>query len=355
MNGKSAGWLWGAALALLGAAFASAVAEAQTEESAPLFAGHDVIALTLTAPLRTLVARRSRRPDVTGMLAYARADGVAIELPVEVTTRGHSRLELCSFPPLRLEFEPADVEGTLFAGQDRLKLVTLCRETGDFANYLELEYLIYRMYAEVSRYAYKARPALLRYVDTDRDGRVVEAPAFFIEHVDGLAARVGMAAAEVPEIDRAALEPRSLAVLGLFQFMIGNTDWSVTSAADGEDCCHNSDVLSPAGGAGPFVVVPYDFDQAGLISASYALPNERLGIRSVRERLYRGFCRTNEQLDRTVADFNAARPAIESMLGAAKLDARFRQRAMSYVAEFYEIINDPEERQAQIVERCREG
>ena len=343
--------LWGVLLALLGTAVSPRVLDAQPVEVLPLFADDSIVELTLTIPLRTLVTRRSRRPEVTGTIGYDGPRGTPVTLDVEVRPRGHSRLELCSFPPLRLNLDREQVPGTLFEGQNRLKLVTLCRDTSSYADYLQLEYLIYRMYYSISEFAYNAKPVLMHYVDTERDGRVTTAPAFFIEDTDGLASRVGMMAVEVPEIEREALEPRALATLGLFQFMIGNTDWSVTSPARGEACCHNSDVLQDPNGQ--FVVVPYDFDQAGFINTSYALPNERLGIRSVRQRLYRGLCRTNEYLDDAIAEFNAARAGIESMIAGAPIDERSRKDAASYTTEFYEIINDPEKRQEDIIEECR--
>jgi hypothetical protein len=101
--------------------------------------------------------------------------------------------------------------------------------------------------------------------------------------------------------------------------------------------------------------VPFDFDQSGIINTSYALPNERLGISSVRKRKYRGFCSANEHLDAVVAKFNAARPAIEAVFTGAKLDERSRKSTLDYVAEFYETVNDPELLQREIIGDCREG
>jgi hypothetical protein len=136
---------------------------------------------------------------------------------------------------------------------------------------------------------------------------------------------------------------------------LGNTDWSVTSKnANDEVCCHNSDTLTPIGG-GPIVSVPFDFDQSGIIDTSYALPNERLRITSVRTRKYRGFCSGNEHLDEVIAKFNTARPAIEAIFASAQLDARTLKSTSDYIAEFYEVINDPEMLQREIVEECREG
>jgi hypothetical protein len=326
---------------------------AQEQDPAPLFASNDPIEITLTLPLRTLVAQRKRRPDLDGTVTLAGTDGTATEFGVSVSTRGFSRLELCSFPPLSLNFKRGQVDDTLFARQNRLKLVTLCRGTTSYEQYLELEYVVYRMYEQVSEFAFRIRPVRMRYVNTERNNDVEEAPAFFIEHKDGVAARVGMAAVDLPGIEPAELRPRELAILTLFQYMIGNTDWSATTPADGEDCCHNTAVLAPTSGENEFVIVPYDFDQSGFINTSYAVPSEKLPIRTVRERLYRGLCATNEYLDAALAKFNAARPAIESVLQSARLTEKSRADALDYIERSYEIINDPAERQREIVDECR--
>ena len=324
------------------------------EKPGPLFASEDVLELTLTAPMRTLISKRADYPEAEGVVTYA-GPGGPIDLDVDVRTRGKSRLSICAFPPLRLDFKRGQLSDTLFAGQNRLKLATRCTVGAAYERYLELEYQLYRVYALVSDVAYRVRPVRMRYVDTERSNAVTEAPGFLIQHVDELAARTQMAVFELPQIPLADLEVAPLATLGLFEFFIGNTDWSVTSKNENDEmCCHNTDTLKPIGG-GSIVSVPFDFDQAGIINTSYALPNEKLGISSVRVRKYRGFCSGNEHLDAAFAKFNGARPAIEAIFTGARLDERSRESLLEYVAEFYEIINDPKLRQRRIVNECREG
>lgn len=342
-----------AALALLAGVVLAPLGVAATPPPAPLFAASDEIELTLTLPLRTLLRERSSRPDLKGTIAFTAASGALQQLDVAVTTRGRDRLARCSFPPLRLDFKRSQVPGTLFAEQDRLKLVTLCNAASSFERYLEIEQFVYRLYAELTDAAFRVRRVRMRYVDTERDNAVREAQAFFIESIDGVAERVGMATAGLPLLAPDSLDLPALTRVALFQFLIGNTDWAATAATQGEDCCHNADVLAPANGAGGFVLVPYDFDHAGIVDAEYAEPNPELGIRSVRERLYRGFCRANSHIEAVVGELNAALPAIEALL--ATLTPNARTAAASYVARSYEILNDPNERQRQILDRCRRG
>jgi hypothetical protein len=339
-------------LAALAAVVCPPSAVAESAALPPLFASRDEIELTLTLPLRTLLRQRAKRLEVEGTVTVEEADRAPVRLDVEVRTRGRDRLENCAFPPLRLDFKRGQVDGTVFAGQNRLKLVTRCADGERFEQYLELEYFLYGMYEKLTDVAFRVRPARMRYVDTDRDGETLEAPAFLIEPIEGVAERVGMSAVELSVAAPGDFDPRALSTLALFQYLIGNTDWSPTSAAAGESCCHNVDVLAPSDGRPGLVPVPYDFDYAGIVNASYAYPDERLGIRSVRERLYRGYCATNAYLDETIEALNEARPAIEALLQSARLTAGSRAYAMSYLERSYAIVNDDGERQRQIVRRC---
>lgn len=326
---------------------------AAAQTAVPLFADSEPVEMTLQLPLRTLVSRRSQRPEVDGTASYTTAAGEIVEFDVEVRTRGRNRLANCGFPPLSLNFRRSQVEGTLLAGQNRLKLVTPCRDGESYEEYLEIEYLIYRMYEELSDYAYRVRPMRMRYIDTQRKNRETLAPAFLLEHIDGLAARVGMTAAEVERVPLDQQDPEALAMLSLFHYVIGNTDWSAVQGPNGEECCHNGDVLYSEESGGRFVVVPYDFDQAGLISTPYASPSDKLPIRSVRVRHYRGFCSANDHVLSAVARFNAARPAIERLVAEARLGESTRERVADYVDESYRILNDAEERESEIFGGCR--
>ena len=329
------------------------VSAAAAVEPAPLFAADADIHLSLTLPLRTLLRERSSRPDVRGTIDYAASipGGADQHFDVIVTTRGHDRLRYCSFPPLRLELRGSPTSETLFAQQKRLKLVTLCKENSNFERYLELEYFAYRLYAALTDAAFRVRRVHMNYVDTEREDSARDAPAFFLESVEAAARRVGMVTASLPKLAVDTLDSLSLARFALFQFLIGNTDWAVTAASAGEVCCHNAEVLAPAKGGSGFVLLPYDFDHAGIVDAEYAAPHPGLGITSVRQRLYRGFCRSNSDVGVVVEQFNAARPAIDELLATLTPDARVA--ASRYLARSYEILNDDGERQRQIFGRCR--
>ena len=135
--------------------------------------------------------------------------------------------------------------------------------------------------------------------------------------------------------------------------MIGNTDWSVRKGPGTEECCHNGKVVAPPDSRDGWVVLPYDFDQSGIINARYAVPSDKLPIKSVRQRLYRGFCSSNSNLDSTITRFNDSRTAIENFYGGGSDGSSPNKAALRYLRDFYEIINDPKKRQKKIVDACQ--
>jgi hypothetical protein len=117
--------------------------------------------------------------------------------------------------------------------------------------------------------------------------------------------------------------------------MIGNTDWSVPNT-------HNIKLIFARKDeqALPFAV-PYDFDYCGLVDASYAIPNEVIGTEKITERVYRGFPRTMEELQQSLALFRDKKSAIYSLInGFTLITERNRKIMISYLDDFYKTINN---------------
>jgi len=330
------------------------LATAVAQDASPpdsLFLDETPLALKISAPFRELARADEDRPEFDAVIEFADWNGSDTAIDIEVRIRGRSRLDNCDFPPLSLDFPRDEVDGTLFTGQNRLKLVTQCKQSDSFRDYLTHEFLIYRMLNQLTDRSFRVRWATVEYVYTDanRERSRVE-PAFLIEGDWEVAQRLGMQAVEIEEIAVDELDAQYAALMSLFHYMIGNTDWATILGPPGELCCHNGKVIGNSGE--PFVVLPYDFDNSGLVSASYAVPSDILPIRSVRRRLYRGYCATNHGLTAAMLHINQHAESLRNLLDDESLSDRARERALDYLDEFFEIINDPEERQEQIHERC---
>jgi hypothetical protein len=319
----------------------------------PMFREETPLELRISAPFRALGGDDAdERPEYDAVLEHVQADSDVVALDIEIRIRGRSRLDNCDYPPLSLQFPGDAIAGTVFEGQNRLKLVTLCKRSDIYRDYLTQEFQIYRMFNELTDRSFRVRWASVEYVYTDtRRPRSRIEPAFLIEEDWEVAERLGMEIFEPETIEREALDAQHTVLMALFQFLVGNTDWAVTEGPPGELCCHNGKVIGDSDG--PLIVLPYDFDNAGLINAEYAFPNEILPIRSVTQRLYRGFCAMNEQLDAAIAQIDQRRQRLIELLDDERVSARSRRRALDYLNESFEVIDDPEERQEQIYEKCR--
>ena len=319
-----------AAAALL----ASVATGAPAQQAAPptaLFASDQPLRLTLRGPLGALSSDRSdnARP---GTLTVA---GAGDTLPVMLEARGITRRmnEICQFPPLRVDFSGAPPASSVFARQDRLKLVTHCKQTPSFQQKVLLEYAAYKIYNALSPLSFRVRLATIDYVD-DRGKPPFTRVGFFIEDVDDLAARNGMVeAAAGYQVPRTRLEPGASARFAVFSYLIGNLDWSMRAGPVGDGCCHNSRLISASKDANATAIpVPYDFDFSGLVDAPYATPPEGFTIRSVRERMYRGYCGHLPQARAAAAEMVSRRAELLGLLATIPgLDERTRGGAAAYL------------------------
>lgn len=318
-----------------------------------LFQSDMPLVVILEIPLMQLLRQKKTDPPVEGVLRYTNAEGRGVALDITVSVRGNNRLEQCRYPPLRVNLKRKQVTATLFAGQNKLKLVPQCGKGSTYRRYLSQEFKIYRAYNLLTEYSFRVRQLEVTLRDSNGSHKDVIQQAFFIESEGNAAARLNMRTVDVATVNPSQFDSRQLGIFALFQFMIGNTDWSVRKGPGSDDCCHNSKVFAPSDAIDGWVVLPYDFDQSGIINTSYAMPSDALPIRNVRQRLYRGFCRSNGELDSTIATFDDNRTAIEDLFGNEPKKSRASKSALNYLEDFYEIINDPKLRKKKIIAVCR--
>lgn len=318
-----------------------------------LFVDAEPIRMTITAPMRELLHRRRDKADYDATLQYEDAAGALHELPVQVAARGNSRLDVCDFPPVRVTIDTDRAAGTLFAGQRRLKMVTQCKRRGSAPDWLLIEHGIYLAYNEITDFSFRTRLIEITFRDTESAKWEEAQTAFFIESVDEAASRLQRKAIRPPNISPEQFNKREMAHNALFQFLIGNTDFAVKRGPSGEGCCHNGRTLAEPGKQEDWVVLPYDFDQAGVMNTSYALPDERFRIRTVTTRLYRGFCWHNDELMESIALFNERRDKLLAALVPAGVSKRKAAKATQFLNRFFATVNDPDKLQEQVLDKCR--
>ncbi len=311
-----------------------------------LFRETATLDITLSGPLQTLFENREQAEEMPFTMQL---NGTTH--PLQVRTRGNFRLKHCDFPPLRLNLKTSAMAGTVFDGQDKLKLVTHCRNYERAEKDLIEEYLAYRMFAHLTENALGTRLLRVRYEDT-ASGAIHEHHAIILESVDGMAARLGIRRATRTEVRRSEFEPEQAALAYVFAYLIGNTDFSLVAAYGDSECCHNGILLEQADKT--LVLVPYDFDLAGIVDADYAAPNPSLRIKSVTRRLYRGYCLDNREalasaLDRIID----ARGAFYTILdGLPLLSDREKSRKKAWLERFYGAAENPGRLLDSFEKRC---
>ena len=276
--------------------------------AAPLFEDTVVIDAVLQGPLGELMDN----PDSREQLPFTfRVDGT--EHAVKVRLRGKSRLRVCDFLPLRLNFKKGDVDGTLFAGQDKLKLVVPCHTSRRAEENLLEEYAIYRMFNLLTPASYRVRLLRTTFEDTATDGKTETVHTFLLEPEKQLAARLDGERSDRAEVALDWLDEQHMALVYVFQYLVANVDWSLVLPEGDDRCCHNGTLIETGA---DLLYVPYDFDLTGFVDAPYAFPPPDLRLKSVTQRRYRGFCTERDYLQQALRTIVAKRPEIVTLVCA---------------------------------------
>ena len=326
--------------------------EIEAAWSAPLFQTDDVLELTLYADFNSIRRRdRGEDPEERRALVHVDGEGSEATLALKIQTRGEWRLQRgnCAFPPIWLDFDKDDEElvGTVFEGQNRLKLYVTCRPgRDDFEEYIYTEYVIYPAYNVLTDLSFRARPARVTYVDTSLDDDTFTSNAFILEHKSQMAARNEAVPVELSQLHPGAVNQESAAILEFFNYAIGMTDYNCAAPP-----LHNCEPIRRMVD-GVSLPVSYDFDWSGTVNARYAEPDASLPIRNVRQRIFQGFCREidygpifqlftdkREEMISVVRDFDA-------------LDEDRRDQIIEYWEEFFEMAAD-EGRHDRILRDCQ--
>ncbi len=333
--------------------------QAIAKEAKPLFSDDTIINIQLTAPFRDLIKKApdSTDPHAATLTLIGDADGAGEKHALALSARGNSRRDtvVCKFPPLRIVFNEKPADGALFKGQKRLKLVTHCRKSRNYQQYYLLEYAAYKFLNVLTPQSLRVRLANIDYIEADSGKLLYSRTGFFIEDADDAAKRNGVKEIDVPGVTVAQLDTNAAARFALFQYMIGNLDWSMYSSLAGDDCCHNAKLIGDRSiPLNNLVPVPYDFDYSGIVDAPYAVPPEDISVRSVRTRRYRGFCAHNAEVRAGAAMFVENREAIYGVLdGIPGLDASKKNKTVRYLDSFFLNISDEERFEKQLLDKCR--
>lgn len=308
---------------------------AQKIDKVKFFQDEPIIEATLEMDMKDLLAKKQKERFLPATFTMNFPDGSTFTQKIEASARGNFRRETCFMPGLKLNFRK-DSAGPMHKFKE-LKLSNGCN-TGDEAGQLVIkEFLVYKIYNLLTEKSLRVRMMRVSFKDVAGKRKPYTQFAFMIEDVDEMAKRNGMEEVKGITYNTENTNRNQMTLVTLFEYLIGNTDWSVPAY-------HNVKLIGPKGDntTRPYVVA-YDFDICGLVDPPYATVDEQLQpfISSVRERLNRGFPRTMEELKETIKIFNEKKDQIYNLVKNNEyLAPKVKSSTISYIDDFYKIIND---------------
>lgn len=283
-------------------------------------------------------------------ISYQEKNGSWTTLEVSIRRRGNFRRKNCFNTPIKMKLKKSNTEQTLFEGNKKLKLVLPCYSCKNANDYIVKEYLAYKFYEQLAPYHFKTRLVNLEYNKiTGNKTKTKQLMAILVEDIKSVAKRHEGNVFKRP-MNAAAQDQTTSVQNALFQYMIGNTDFSTTYQ-------HNEKQLFVDQKIRP---VPYDFDMSGFVNADYAIvsnvQNHELPIEVVTERYYKGFQRDNEVFETVRDSFVDGRIEVFETMDSYELLFNSRlafSEAKRYISSFFNIIEDDKRFQREIVNNAR--
>lgn len=250
---------------------------------------------------------------------------------LRVRPRGITRRSICSFPPLMIKSRNKELLKQNIGSSSNIKLVTHCEDSIQYDQWVNKEYLAYKMLNILTENSFKVKKLEVTYEDSKNIFTPITKRGFLIEPLDELSNRLSC-----PIVDEKQpfknIHKEQYKLITLFQFMIGNTDWNLSRR-------HNIRLLNCTPDYGP-TPLPYDFDYSGFVNTSYAVPHALLPIENVQERLLQWRGGVDEDFTDTVLLFNKNKNSFISLIeNATELTQKEKDASIVYLEEFYKIIS----------------
>jgi len=295
------------------------------------FDREDPLHLSLEFDMKTFQRTRTQEKYQSALLTYNFNDTVQQTYTVRLKTRGIFRKTFCHIPPFWLNIKKSGIVSESLSEVNKMKVVTHCMNTESFQNYLLKEYLVYKMYSIVSPYSFRVRLLRITFIDTGRNNKTIEGWAFAIEPKKLMASRLTATIIEHDKLSIRNMNSSTMDKLALFDYMIGNTDYSIPGQ-------HNVKLISLNNPFEPGIIpVPYDFDFTGFVDATYAIPANNAWITEVTSRYYTGLCRSDSIFENLVADFNQHKEEFLSLLQPFEyLSQKQKSEVMRYIESYFD-------------------
>lgn len=304
---------------------AASISENEPQNKESFFdqlATQPITRFTLTFDIDQLEAMKKQDSYSAATLSY---NGDNWDAKVKV--RGKYRRRICDFPPLKIKMSKDMLEAAGLQRHNKFKLVTHCSDAFDNRDNVLREQLAYDLYHLITGEGYRTQLVEVTYRNA-RTGESIKRMGIIIEDTDEMAqAMNGTECDDCRSTPQVSFETGNLEQVSLFQYMIGNTDWSTEMARN----------IKIVEGNGQFKAVPYDFDFSGLVNAEYAIPNPDYNQTSIKDRIWIWDYETAPNLSATVDLFLSKEMEVMAFVNHYDLlSNKSKRQVSSYLTDFFQ-------------------
>ncbi len=287
--------------------------------------------MTLEADLTTIIANKKTNQYFPGTLITESGKTYAIEL----RPRGKFRRKISEIPPLKIKFKKKllAAEGLDTLNEIKLVLPTVDNAAGD--ELIVKEYLAYKMFERLSPASVRARLIKLTIRDTHVEKSKKTMYAILVEDEEETCARLKGSPVSEYGIPTDSLIAHQAALSVMFEYLIGNTDWEIAMMRNVR--------LMRSNETGKVIVMPYDFDFSGLVSAPYASPSSESGLRTVRDRFLMSSGLKLEHLKRATQAIRAAKKDLYEICRSKYLSKTTAGEMIDYLNTFFQMVESKDE------------
>lgn len=286
--------------------------------------------ITLEMDLTSII--ENRKTDVYYPGTLTTDDGKMYK--VDLKPRGKYRRKISEIPPLKLKFRKKMLAEEGFDTLNEIKLVLPAYDNAQGDELIVKEYLAYRMFEHLTPASVRARLIRLTIRDTHVE-KSRKMYAILLEDEEETVARMNGKLVERYGMPADSLIMNQAALVAVFEYMIGNTDWEISMLRNVR--------LIQSEENGKILVVPYDFDFSGLVAAPYASPSSESGLKTVRDRFMMANGISTEHLKRALQGFRAAKKDLYEICRSRYIARETSMDMIAYLETFFQQIEERDE------------
>jgi hypothetical protein len=315
-----------------------------------LFEDDKLLEISLRFDLSTYFRAKPKKEYLKANLTFHLNKTDSISRDIGLRTRGIFRNSYCMFAPIELNLKKTNFGYSDLNGISKLKMVPQCSAGKDKEDYVLREFLAYKLFNVLTDTSFRVRLLIVNYIDPRKNKKPVTQYGFFLEPAEMLAARTNCLQVKTTAVNQKNIVPKIMDRLAIFNYMIGNYDWSVPGQ-------HNVFILKSKNydPSGLGISVPHDFDWSGLVNPVYAIPKEDLGIENVRQRLFLGLCRNKDVYEKELNLFLEKKSEFYKVINDFPyIEKRVKKELTAYLDGFFDMLVGKRDRILEsFVSTCR--